>query len=552
MIRWFKTNWWILILLFYVFSFIYRSDQSFEQDLGRHLKLGEIIWQTHQIPKVNLFSYTYPEFPFVNHHWGFQVIVYLINRLIGPIGLMLMKIGLILGAVFLVLKLLPTKSYLLTTTLGFLFLHVLRERIELRPELFSFFFTALTIYILERTKGRWLWFLIFIQLLWTNIHIYFPIGLMIQGIFFIDLFFKKDLNRTKTHFLVLVSSGLISLINPNFITGALYPFKVFGNYGYTIVENQTIFFLEALGFSDPNFIFVKGCWIIASLALLSLTISRKSSVKELGLLGLGVAFSLQNVRSIPYLFFITLPSITVILSRLHIGGVTWKSIRGAGLGLVILVLIIESYLYLSGDYYKKSDQRFLVGLSLEERGEGAMNFVNNNHLAGPIFNNFDIGSFIIYKSYPDLRVFVDGRPEAYPADFFQSTYIPIQYDYNKFKELDKQTNFQTIIYSHTDQTPWGKSFISSINKDSNWKLVFVDDLIMVLSKNQTPMDISEINPDKYNFKSHIQYVYLGLFLANIGQDQKALEFFKSAYKLNPDSPIVNKILFNRKVESPWW
>ncbi|HEX7042381.1 MAG TPA: hypothetical protein VF189_03965, partial [Patescibacteria group bacterium] len=57
----------ILFLLFFLFSFAYQSDLSFNQDLGMHLTLGRIIWQTHKIPETNLFSYTYPNFSLINH-----------------------------------------------------------------------------------------------------------------------------------------------------------------------------------------------------------------------------------------------------------------------------------------------------------------------------------------------------------------------------------------------------------------------------------------------------------------------------------------------------
>lgn len=68
--------WQKILLLAFVFSFLFRTDLSFDQDLGRHLKLGEIITQTWNIPKINLFSYTNPDFPFINTHWLFEVWAY--------------------------------------------------------------------------------------------------------------------------------------------------------------------------------------------------------------------------------------------------------------------------------------------------------------------------------------------------------------------------------------------------------------------------------------------------------------------------------------------
>ena len=43
----------------------------------QNLKLGKIIWETKTIPNTNLFSYTNPNFPFINHHWLSENIFYL-------------------------------------------------------------------------------------------------------------------------------------------------------------------------------------------------------------------------------------------------------------------------------------------------------------------------------------------------------------------------------------------------------------------------------------------------------------------------------------------
>ena len=56
-------------------------------DLGRHLKNGQLFIENGLIPKINLYSYAYPDYPFINHHWGSGVLFYLIQRLAGFSGL---------------------------------------------------------------------------------------------------------------------------------------------------------------------------------------------------------------------------------------------------------------------------------------------------------------------------------------------------------------------------------------------------------------------------------------------------------------------------------
>lgn len=526
--------WIKILLLFFVFSFLFKSDASFDQDLGRHIKLGEIITASGQVPKVNLFSYTNPDFPFVNTHWLFGVIAHLFHQVgVLPI-LLILKVVIFLLSVWLIIKIIPSNKTALLLPIGFIFLHVLRERTELRPEIFSFLFTASTLYILEKyLKGptKLIYLLPLIQLLWINTHIYFFVGLILQAIYLIS-------KRAKLLAIILGISVILSFLNPNNLAGLLYPLNVTKNYGYTIVENQTLFLLESINFSDPNFLFVKISWGIIILSIIWVFAVRKFELKNILLALFGFGLSLLNVRSFPYLVFLSLPAVLMNLPKFRFKGFV-KSLTI----LIIPLLLLESYFYLSGNYYKNRDQDTLVGLSFKESPKEAVEFLIEKDLPQPLFNNFDIGSYIIYKAHPKYQVFVDGRPEAYPAKFFQQVYIPIQSDYQKFKDAEKQYQFKTIIFSHTDQTPWGRAFLENVVKDQEWKLVYIDDFMLILVKNDQlgslkPINLAELRAGDYNFSSHVSYLRIGIFLLNTGNQTSANQFLEKAYQSFPNSPVL--------------
>lgn len=532
--------WVKILLLFFVFSFLFRTDSSFDQDLGRHIKLGEIITQTHQIPKVNLFSYTNPDFPFINTHWLFEVLTYFFSQNLQV--LLILKLIIILFSVWLIIKIVPKEKRVLLLPVGFIFLHVLRERLELRPEIFSFLFTALTYFILEK-GNRSVYLLPFIQLIWINTHIYFFIGFILQTIYLIH-------RRTKLPAIILGLSIVISLINPNGLTGLLYPLNVNQNYGYSIVENQTIFFLENIGFADPNFLFVKLSIGIIVLSLLTLALKRNFELKNILISVFGMGLALLNVRSFPYLIFLSLPAILQNLGSVK------KNLFFSFLSLITCaLLLLESALYLNGDYYKFNEQSVSPSLSFQESPKKALDFVLSNNLPQPLFNNFDIGSYITYRGYPKYKVFVDGRPEAYPKEFFLNTYIPTQYDYNKFKELDKQVGFKTIIFSHTDQTPWGKAFLQNVVKDPEWSIVYIDDFMVVLVKEAGKLptiDLSKLSPPSYQFNNHLSYLRMGLFLLNNQYLESGRQFIEKTLQLFPDDPIANSLFGQQSKNMFFW
>jgi hypothetical protein len=546
-----------LILLFFVFSFLFVNEVSFDQDLGRHLKLGEIIWNTHQIPAINLFSYTNPNSPFVNHHWLFEVIAYLSSISIGLEALLIFKIIILLIAVLIILVLAKRTKSALLIPVSFIFLHLMRERIDLRPEIFSFLFTALTFYILdkfEKNDSKLIYLLPLISLIWVNTHIYFPVGIFLQLIFLVSLLIRKFMqkkdrpiiaNKLKILAIVTGLSIAVSLLNPNLLKGALYPFTVFSNYGVTITENQTIFILQNNGFKDQNFLFY---FMSGFIVLVSIYISlwKKPNFKNILLSLLGLALATQSIRGFPYLVLISLPAVLQNFNYNKFGILTKI------LNLVVVILIIgEAVFYLSGNYYKLTYQPYTPSLNLVEDAKPALDFLLKNNLPQPIFNNFDIGSYIIYRTYPKYKVFIDGRPEAYPASFFANTYVPMQEDYAKFKQEEKIYGFKTVIFSIPDQNPRTIKFLNLITKDSDWQTVFLDQFMIILirSEAQTKLklntvDLVTLNANGYHYSNCVNYTNLSTFLFNIHYLKPAESFNKKALNLCPDNPAANYIMTN--------
>ncbi|MBF0479053.1 MAG: hypothetical protein HQL26_06185 [Candidatus Omnitrophica bacterium] len=115
--------------------------------------------------------------------------------------------------------------------------------------------------------------------------------------------------------------------------------------------------------------------------------------------------------------------------------------------------------------------------------ESAANFFKQNHLQGPIFNNYDIGGYLILSLFPE-KVFVDNRPEAYSVDFFKNTYVPMQENDNEWFAQDQKYHFNVIFFYRHDLTPWGQSFLIRRIRDPQWAPVFVDAYTLILVKRE--------------------------------------------------------------------
>ncbi|KKS24217.1 MAG: hypothetical protein UU83_C0028G0008 [Candidatus Jorgensenbacteria bacterium GW2011_GWF2_41_8] len=178
-----------IILVFILIGLLsIHSLNSINQDIGRHLKSGQIIWETKQVYKTNLFSFTEPNQPFINHHWFSEVVFYLLYLAAGLKGLILLKTSVILLSFFIIFLAIRKKTGIMLFVISSLvFMPVLIYRSDVRPEIFSYLFLSCFLFAIFRAKYRqeekWLYLLPFIQIFWTNMHIYFYLLLLLHTAF---------------------------------------------------------------------------------------------------------------------------------------------------------------------------------------------------------------------------------------------------------------------------------------------------------------------------------------------------------------------------------
>lgn len=486
----------LLILLFgLVFVFSIHPLYSVNQDIGRHLTLGKMIWQTKEVPKVNLFSYTNTDFPFINHHWLGEVFLYFLSFL-GFKGMIVFKAFLITLAFILAFFSFFRKNIIgVSVLIGLISIFILIERTDIRPEIFSFLFLSWYLFVLfKRHNFKLFWTLPFVQLVWVNTHIYFFLGPLMFILFFVGEILKKSSlpydKRYNLKSLVWVglAIGAANFINPFFWKGALYPLFVFKNYGYSIVENQSPFFLKAWGYSwFTTYALFAGIFLAAISFLLNYK-NFKNNIFEFLWIIVCSAMALKMIRNYPVFALSLLPVAmknfyesrdskeeekSVIIRQSPESKI--KFLIPAFFLLILILAVIKNNIYEAVNL----NRRF--SLYVPKGAQAAVDFVRENNLKGPIFNNFDVGSFLIWK-LPEEKVFIDGRPEAYPADFIQNVYIPMQEDPKKWKFYSEKYNINYIFWLYRDITPWSQKFLRYIMRNKNWPLVYKDGLVMIFVK----------------------------------------------------------------------
>ena len=149
----------VIVVLIFVLAgtLFFHNFTSINVDIGRHIKLGEIVWQTGTVPKVNLLSFTAPDYPFINHHWLSEVIFYKVYLLghdwtSGLKAIMIFKV-IVLLATYLLLFLTVRKRNIFAVALAFLVsIFVFSARTEPRPEIFSYLLFAAYLFVIYRIR----------------------------------------------------------------------------------------------------------------------------------------------------------------------------------------------------------------------------------------------------------------------------------------------------------------------------------------------------------------------------------------------------------------
>lgn len=488
----------LFLLSVYGFYLAQKIDLT-AADLGRHLKNGEVFLKTFSVPNINLYSYTHPDYPFINHHWGSGVIFYWIERLFGFSGLSVFSILLSL-LTFLMFFILAARygSFRLAAPIALIMLPVLISRHRMRPEIFTYFLSGVFLYALwnyreQRLEFRWLFILPVLQALWVNLHIYFFIGIGITAVFFFEsclrwLLTKEGQAKESARQLGLIQMLILlaSCVNPYGIVGVLYPVQILNEYGYPVLENRSVGSLinSRVEFLPLTYFKIAFGLLWVSWVYAMVQVRRYCSLGNL-ILALAVSVAaLLAIRNFALFGYFALPLTAVNLKDLKIIPKSMQARSKLFLCGVMLIVLL-GLVSVKPVYFLSGNQR-TWGFGLAKGVEVSAEFFRRENIKGRIFNNYDVGSYLIYYLYPDHRVFVDNRPEAYPESFFRDLYVPMQLDETKWQSVDDLYRFNVIFFHHRDITPWGQPFIVRRVFDPMWAPVYLDDNVIILLKRYGP------------------------------------------------------------------
>ncbi|MFN0055917.1 MAG: hypothetical protein ACKV0T_27550 [Planctomycetales bacterium] len=264
----------VLLAGLLVWTFLGLVFPLFDTDFWWHLKTGELILARGTIPQVDWYTFTEVETPWIDLHWGFQILITGVYRAGGVNLVILFKAAVMTAAVAIgwqatgrslpgwVKVLLWLPAAICITGRGYE-----------RPEMLSLLFLAVWLLVAFQVelRPRLIWLLPGVQLVWTNCHALFVLGLVIGACYVVDLLLREwaqgrwGLERPAEHpspRAIILTGALVFLAcfaNPYFEEGALFPLTLFRKFS---VDQE--FYSRNIGdFEQPiQFIRRAGIWNI--------------------------------------------------------------------------------------------------------------------------------------------------------------------------------------------------------------------------------------------------------------------------------------------------
>ena len=482
-----SSPWWYATLSCFMLLALLGTRLISSNDLGFHLRAGQWILQNHKVPSSDPFTYTVPDHDYLDMHWLYQVLLY-IQYVIGGYALVtLANISLILLAFAITFRRMRdtgAPSWMRVVLFSVVLL-ASQERFEVRPEIFSWVFMGLMLWVLESRTNRTrnlLFLLPVIQILWANMEGLFGIGCALLSFYLLSQYLGKG-RPDKALVRYSASALALCLANPYFIRGALFPLTHLATLGSpntfkrTINEFQSPWAWAGSDGTGPNATCLAYMAFSVFLFLLFLGTLRKRKAYDYFLAGAFFALSAAAIRNIPLFMMACAPLAAKCWNDLEWGWLLKCQraflARPAAALLLTLFLLATGLRVATGAFYisEREPDQFGLGLNLESQPVNAAGFLVQNHLDGRILNHLGAGGWLDWRG--PQKVFIDGRLEVMGEAFY--TEYRSSFNRGGLAPLLSKYGIQILFFNPDDAPSW----LFQLDEMPEWRPVYLDEAAVI-------------------------------------------------------------------------
>ncbi len=582
---------WIGLAILFGLILLIANLEIKDIDLWLHLAMGRYVVQNLTVPTVDVLSFTINDHSWINHEWLFQVVIHYVYQFFGSSGLINLRF-IAVGLTFFILLSIGfnNRNQFVPLSLLLIVLLCYSMRMVLRPDMFSLLYFILFVYILAsqiQSRGS-LITLAILQILWTNTHGFFIFGPVLVFLMVLSEWIKRHIKLpydwnavgryTNEEYLNLklglVLVILVCLVNPYHIHGLMYPVGVLTS----LKGESKVFFEHITELGKPiewhNLFDFQLYWpyrLMIILSAISFWLNRRRM--DIGMFGLWALFlflSLNALRNM--IFFAAIAYLVILINLQH---VKWgeffstelrrqkkyKHMLATGVKAILIAWMINYGLQISTrgyfDYDKMERKSEYGGITLKNYPYKAADFLVANKIKGNFFNDFNSGAYLLGRTHPDIKVFIDGRTEVYGVEYYLRHLDAWRGDKKTFDELAEEYPI-TGVFLNAIRQPVPARLISHIYQNPEWIPIYFDFDAMIflrdIPQNQKWIEQFAINLEEYQtpqvdvielgtrFIDPYPHVARAHALYDLGYFNQSSDEVLTALRLNPDDKKALKLL----------
>jgi hypothetical protein len=451
------------------------SPEIYDSDFWWHLKTGQYIVENRALPAPDPFAFTtagageayageaITRHFNLTHEWLAQVLFYAVWRVTGFAGVVLFRAALLAafcGLVGLVAWRRCGGFYGSLAAACAAAGMAIRFALD-RPYLITFLLLAATIAILEYRLR--LWVLPPLFLFWANCHGGFFLGWLVLAAYSAEALWQRSGDARRVS-IVSAVSVLLSGANPN---------------GFRIL--QVLLYYRASSLTRNLLEWARPAWFAFS---------------EFTVLWMGAALLMlwawRRVRPVDWILFAAFAAAAFSAQRntILIGLIApivivtyfpWKR------ALPPFVPFAASLVLIGGGMAVSWGNAFQLRAAEWRYPAGAADFLLAHHVTGPIFNTYEYGGYLIWRLWPEQRVFIDGRSlsESLFQDYGRILYNVEESGGRNAPQLLDRYGVQTIVmntFEYSQGLVYRLAPALADPQQTEWKLVYDDPTAIVLMR----------------------------------------------------------------------
>ncbi len=524
-------------------------------DYWFHLRTGQLVADTGQVPRVDSYSYSVPGSPYVDVHWLHQLVLHATHALGGHTAVVLWKLAFVMGLVGLlgVIGRRADRPEISVSAIG-LALVLCADRFMPRPELPTFVLLAATLLLFDRFERRgdaWLFLFVPLQLVWVNLHGLFALGFAVWGAHVLGELLRPLLGEPvrPARLRRLAATGgaalAVCFLNPHGSDALLYPFQqllMIGTDAQRAAAPPGSLEILSLGKAARLLspFLLAGFALLALLSGASLLLQgRRVRPSDPLLWAAFLALALAAVRNLALFGLVAAP----ILVR---NSNAWLDARGTRLpGRKLLPLAVAALLLAGtwdvarGSFFRRLGSPREPGLGLLQAfyPVRAVEWIAGSRPPGPIGHHMADGGYLIWRLHPDYPVLSDGRLEVYAS---RPEVLRLE-DEASFRRLDARYRFGTVLvhYAQLDLL----ELLGALHRDPEWRLAFVDEVAAVFVRRapgDARADLDVDAPDLFppppaesGYDDLVNLVGRARFYGAVGRPGRARELLQQARERYP-------------------